>query len=198
MIPLIGTISKTAKKVPGGPIIQGVVVLALLLVTYYVLRAVIKGIASGVETLIDPPARPEDLVDETPTADGTSMTEAEIEAFKPTAKSISESQYNAMQGAGTDESALFSPLVNLNGAQLQQVFAEYGKKDSKNLFDWYASELADTDFGSVWAYYCGSGWGMTFDCEDGQSPGCESYWDQCTEREFARSIWQKSGLPITF
>ena len=74
MIPLIGTISKTAKKVPGGPIIQGVVVLALLLVTYYVLRAVIKGIASGVETLIDPPVSPEELVDETPTADETDMT----------------------------------------------------------------------------------------------------------------------------
>jgi len=194
MIPLIGTISKTAKKVPGGPIIQGVVVLALLLVTYYVLRAVIKGIASGVETLIDPPVSPEELVDETPTADETDLTEAEEDAFALTAQSIAQGQYNAMQGTGTDEDALFSPLVGLNGSQLQQVFAAYGIKEGKDLFGWYQDELANSAFMSL-IYYCG--WG-SLDCEDGQVPGCETYWDQCTEGAFMRSIWQKSGLPITF
>jgi hypothetical protein len=198
MIPLIGTISKTAKKVPGGPIVQGVVVLALLLVTYYVLRAVIRGIGKGLGTLLDPPVNPQELVDETPTADNTDLTEDEEDAFALTAQSIAQSQYNAMQGTGTDETALFSSIVNLNGSQLQQVFAEYGIKEGKNLFDWYASELADTQLGSVYSYYCGSGWGASFDCEDGQSAGCESWFDQCTERDFARSIWQKSGLPITF
>lgn len=194
MIPLIGTISKTAKKVPGGPIIQGVVVLALLLVTYYVLRAVIKGIASGVETLLDPPVSPEELVDETPTADETDLTEAEEDAFALTAQSIAEGQFNAMQGTGTDEDSLFSALLGLNGSQLQQVFAAYGIKDGKNLFGWYQDELTDNPVLSM-NYYCG--WG-SFDCEDGQVPGCESYFDNCTEGAFMRSIWQKSGLPITF
>lgn len=194
MIPLIGTISKTAKKVPGGPIIQGVVVLALLLVTYYVLRAVIKGIASGVETILDPPVSPEELVDETPTADETELTEEEEDAFLLQAKSIAEGQYNAMQGTGTDEDALFSTLVGLNGSQLQQVFAEYGIKDGKNLFGWYQDELTDNPVLSM-NYYCG--WG-SLDCEDGQVPGCETYFDNCTEGKFMRSIWQKSGLPITF
>ena len=194
MIPLIGTISKTAKKIPGGPIIQGVVVLALLLVTFYVLRAVIKGIASGVETLIDPPVSPEELVDETPTADETDMTEVEEDAFALTAKSIAQGQYNAMEGMGTDEDTLFSPLLGLNGSQLQQVYEAYDIKDGKDLFGWYQDELNESVFAS-YVYYCG--WG-SIDCEDGQVPGCESYLDFCSEAAFMRSIWQKSGLPITF
>lgn len=194
MIPLIGTISKTAKKVPGGPIVQGVVVLALLLVTYYVLRAVIRGVGNAVETLLDPPVNPEQLVDETPTADNTDLTENEQDAFALTAQSIAESQYNAMAGWGTSESALFNSLLNLDGGQLQAVYAAYGIKDGKNLFEWYSDELGSGPFSSL-VWYCGTG---GLDCEDAQVPGCEAWIDNCYEADFMRSIWQKSGLPITF
>jgi hypothetical protein len=194
MIPLIGTISKTAKKVPGGPIVQGVVVLALLLVMYYVLRAVIRGVGNAVETLLDPRVNPEELVDETPTADNTDLTETEEDAFALTAKSIAEGQYNAMKGWGTNETALFNGLLNLNGGQLQAVYEEYGIKEGKNLFEWYADELGSGPLSSL-VWYCGTG---GLDCEDAQVEGCEAWIDNCYEADFMRSIWQKSGLPITF
>ena len=99
-----------------------------------------------------------------------------------------------MAGTGTDEDTLFTSLVNLNGSQLQQVYEAYDIKEGKDLFGWYQDELNESAFASL-VYYCG--W-LSLDCEDGQVPGCETYWDACTEAAFMRSIWQKSGLPITF
>jgi|DEB0MinimDraft_3_1074331.scaffolds.fasta_scaffold01520_1 hypothetical protein len=192
MIPLFTALTAKAKKVPGGPIVQALVVIAFLLIAYYVLRAVVKAVAKGVNQLINPPADPGELVDETPTADGTNMTEAEENAYWNTAQTIAESQYNAMAGWGTDEESLFTGLVNLNGVQLQQVFEAYDKKDGKNLFDWYASELSDNILASgVW--WCDGDW-----CPPGNTPGCDSWLSDCRDRSFMRSIWQKSGLPITF
>lgn len=192
MIPLFTALTAKAKKVPGGPVVQAVVAIAFLLIAYYVLRAVVKAVAKSVNQLINPPADPEELVAETPTADGTSMTEADEEAFATTAQSVAESQYNAMAGWGTNENALFVALVNLNGAQLQQVFAAYGTKDGKNLFNWYADELSDNILSSG-AWWCDGDW-----CPPANTPGCDSWLSDCRDRSFMRSIWQKSGLPITF
>ena len=183
------------KKIPGGPIVQAIVVIAILTILYFVLKGVVKGISRTVTNLANPSPNPQDIVDETPTADGTEATEEEEDAFAVTASQIAGAQYNAMEGTGTDEAALFTSLVNLNGTQLQQVFAAYGKKGGRNLFEWYADELTDNPVLSP-VYFCGGFAGL--DCEDGQVPGCESYWDSCQEREFMRSIWQKSGIPITF
>jgi len=192
MIPLFTALTAKAKKVPGGPIVQALVVIAFLLIAYYVLRAVVKAVSKGVNQLINPPVNPQELVDETPTADGTDMTDADEDAFAITAQTIAQSQYNAMEGWGTDEEALFTGLVNLNGVQLQQVFAAYGTKDGKNLFEWYGSELSDNILISgVW--WCDGDW-----CPPANTPGCDSWSDDCRDRSFMRSIWQKSGLPITF
>lgn len=192
MIPLVTALTAKAKKVPGGPIVQALVVIAFLLIAYYVLRAVVKAVGKGVNQLINPPVNPQELVDETPTTDGTDMTEPEEDAFDTTAQTIAQSQYNAMAGWGTNETALFQGLVNLNGVELQQVFAAYGIKDGKNLFEWYADELSDNIFTSgVW--WCDGDW-----CPPANTPGCDSWSDDCRDRSFMRSIWQKSGLPITF
>ena len=194
MIPLIAKIGKTAKKVPGGPIVQGVVVLAFLLVSYLIVRALIRGVSNVADSIVNPPVNPSDLVDETPTADDTEMDEVEVDAFALTAQTIAQNQYNALNQSNVDEAALFMPLLNLNGTQLQAVFDAYGNRGGKNLFNWYADKLDSGMFTSL-VYYCG--W-MGIDCEDGQVPGCETWFDNCYERDFMRSIWQKSGLPITF
>ncbi len=178
------------KKVPGGPIVQGVVALAFLAVCYYVIRALYN---SG-KRLLNPPVDPEELVQETPTQDGTQPIPSEIEAYQSTAQTIAQGQFVAMDMTGTDEMGLFNGVVNLNGWQLQQVYAEYGIKQGKNLFEWYQSELGDGIF-SGGVYWCGA---TGLNCTDGQVPGCESWSDNCYEADFMRAIWEKSGLPITF
>lgn len=120
----------------------------------------------------------------TQSADGT----IEQNSFKATAKMIADGQFNAMDGVGTDESNLFDPLLDLTGAELRQVFEEFGSRDGRTLFQWYRDEL------------CAGGLDAcvftSFIYHDGRVPGCESYGDQCHELEFMRAIWQKSGLPF--
>jgi hypothetical protein len=107
------------------------------------------------------------------------LREAQEEAQKNQAggkNTIAQNQYNAMYDLGTDETALVNSLKPLNGADLRLVYNEYG------------SPLYSA-FGTL--PYLGApldlfGW---YNKELGSNSG--------TIKEL-RSIWMKSGLPITF
>lgn len=105
------------------------------------------------------------------------------------AGSIANIQFQAMDGTGTDESALFSSLCELNGADLIMVAQEFGTQDGKTIFQWYYDELCTY----VDAITCGSLAGCGTDCVNYfiaiPSVGC-------SELEFMKKIWQKSGLPF--
>jgi len=124
-----------------------------------------------------------DVVESSTTTDGTTVIDEE-NTFEAEAKTIADGQYNAMQGKGTYEQSLYSGVSNLNGAQLQLVYQAFGKRDGKTLFEWYADELCDN-------FFCGYWYQDTV-------PNCTTWSDNCTELEFMRAIWQKSGLPLTF
>lgn len=130
-------------------------------------------------------------------ADGVIPDVDEVEAFRPQAKIIADQQETAMQEAGTDETALFEPLVPLNGWQLAVIFEEFGVRpysgtfgtENMNLFQWYDQELADQCLtGLIYEHpnvpECDGSVSNWFDlC----SPGCD-------ERKFMRQIWEKSGI----
>lgn len=130
-------------------------------------------------------------------ADGVIPEADEIDAFRPQAKIIADQQESAMQGFGTDESALFDPLIGLNGWQLAIIFDEFGIRsysstfgtEDMNIFQWYDQELSDQCLtGLVYEHpdvpECDGSISNWFDlC----SPGCN-------ERKFMRKIWEKSGI----
>ena len=95
----------------------------------------------------------------------------------------------AMEGYGTDETAMFNALQCLNGKSLQKVFVEFGQRSYNgnkiDLFGWFSQELTNNVFSSL-VYYnsCVS--------------GCTTYMDSCKELSYMKKIWQKSGLTITF
>jgi len=92
-----------------------------------------------------------DAVGGTPTKDG-SVT-SNISASN--AANIATSQFDAMQGFGTDEAMLFNSLQGLNGKALQLVYQKFGLKPylvagyfpswasgtPLDLFTWYRNEL---------------------------------------------------------
>ena len=184
MIPLIAKLSSSAKKVPGGPIVQGVVVLAFLLVAYLAIRAVLKGLGNDLDRVVNPPVDPIELVEETPTLDGTESDSA----FTTTAEQVANAQHAALNGNiyPTTTGFLFA-LLPYNGAQLQEIYSAHGIRQGKDLFGHYNEELHSIPTGF-----------NTEDEYDGQVPGCESSFNFCSQRTFARNLWQKSGLPITF
>ena len=184
MIPLFTALTAKAKKVPGGPIVQALVVIAFLLIAYYVLRAVVRVVGRGVNQLINPPVDPEELVEETVTLDGTETDSA----FAVTAKQVADAQHAALNGAvyPTTTGFLFA-LLPYNGAELQEIYSAYGIRQGKDLFTRYNEELHSLPSGY-----------STDDEYDGQVPGCESSFSFCSQRTFTRNLWQKSGLPITF
>ena len=106
---------------------------------------------------------------------------------------IANSLQNAMDGWGTDTSAMFSSLQCLNGASLNKVYASFGARyydagwgqtsGDRDLFGWFAGELE----------YGWSSW-YSNDCV----PSCTSIGDNCGELDFMRAIWMKSSIPITF
>jgi hypothetical protein len=164
----------------GPKIFQWAIVILAFFLILRLLRKTGFGITDAITNIFNPEIT--DVVDSTTPTDGTTAQNS----FAPQAKMIADGQYVAMNDSGTDEDALFTPLLNLNGAQLALVFEKYGVKQGKNLFEWYAEELCD----SVW---CGS---LVYNASASQ--GCETYMDQCRETAFMRGIWQKSGLPISF
>lgn len=66
---------------------------------------------------------------------------------KAEAKAIAERQYIAMWRPGTDETELYASLNALNGADLREVYAAFGRRNYYNfrrpldLFGWYVEEL---------------------------------------------------------
>ena len=110
------------------------------------------------------------------TMSGTPNDASSPTISKGQANTIAQNQYNAMYDLGTDETALVNSLKPLNGADLRLVYNEYG------------SPLYSA-FGTL--PYLGApldlfGW---YNKELGSNSG--------TIKEL-RSIWMKSGLPITF
>jgi len=168
---------QTAKAVQ--PVIKYLVAGILLFVIY---RLVKRGATSLGDTFVNLfGGNVQDVVDQTTPSDGTTVDGD----FDAQAKSIADGQYAAMQGTGTDEDSLFTPLLSLNGAQLAKVYEKFGVKEGMNLFQWYGGELSNNMFTS-----------LTYHNE--ASEGCTSWADDCHEKDFMRGIWQKSGLPITF
>ena len=84
-----------------------------------------------------------------------------------------------------DESAIFNPLLDKNGAQLREIYREYGQRRGRTLFETYTLKLSDGLF-------------QSFTYFDDRVEGCTNYFDDCREVEFTRAIWQKSGIPMSF
>jgi len=102
---------------------------------------------------------------------------------------IANIQFQAMEGTGTDEDTLFNSVCELNGADLIMVAQEFGTQDGKTIFQWYYDELCTY----VDALTCNSRYGCGTDCANTfisiPSVGC-------SELEFMKKIWAKSGLPF--
>jgi hypothetical protein len=105
-----------------------------------------------------------DAVGGTPTKDGS--TTSNISASN--AANIATSQFDAMQGFGTNENILFNSLNGLNGKALQLVYQKFGLKPyliagyfpawatgtNLDLFSWYRNELDTNELiqmRQVWA-----------------------------------------------
>lgn len=171
-----------------------VVTYAILAVVGYLLyRFVKKGlinVTQGVGDFLNTDA--EEQLNSSEAADGTSMTDVEVQQFKTTARQMADGQENALYTTSLggilnnpDEDAIFQPLLEYNGAQLREIYREYGQRRGKTLFEAYQNKLDGDVFNSL-VYY------------DDRVVGCESYVDNCYEVQFARAIWQKSGVPISF
>jgi hypothetical protein len=182
----------TGRQVRG--MLPTVLVYAVLaLVVYLLIRMVKKGfsnVVTGIGDALNTDAQ--DQLNSTTALDGTSMTADEIQAFKSTAKQVADSQELALYETGffgtadPDEDAIFRPLFDYNGAQLREIYKEYGQRNGKTLFETYQTKLnQDTMFSSL-VYW------------DDSAEGCTSYFDQCYEVDFARALWMKSGIPISF
>lgn len=128
-------------------------------------------------------------------ADGIVPTTQDIVGFESEAQVIADMQFQAMSGPGTNNQALFNQLADLEGWQLVMVADAFGVRSYSNLFwssdlnifGWYDEELCDN---------CTT----CFVYNDDNVPGCTNeetpFWcGGCTEREFMRAIWQKSGIP---
>ena len=127
------------------------------------------------------------MIENTPTQDGTSMTNSERNAYKPQARVIADRLQEAMSGAGTAEQTIWTSLCGLNGAELQVVFSEYGIRDDEDLFSWFANDLSDNFLTTY------------LPDDDGcKEVVCSGEGLMCTEIEAMRNLWQKSGIPITF
>lgn len=185
--------AQTAKKVLSSKGVQTtltyVAIAVAVYIAYRLMAKTIKGLAVGVADLFD--ANVNQTLDSTESQDETSMTDAEEQAFKAQAKAIANGQEQALNETGflgmqdPDEEAIFTPLMSLNGAQLRQVYGEYGVRQGRTLFEEYQAKLSGSILESF-TYY------------DDRVVNCTSYFDDCNEVEFARAIWQKSGIPTTF
>jgi len=163
----------------------------LAIVVYLLFRLVRKGVrdfTSGIGDFLNNNAQ--EQLDSTEAQDGTTMTTEEQNAFQPIAKQIADSQElalyqtNLLGFSNPDEQALFTPLLDYNGAQLREIYGEYGQREGKTLFEAYQEKLVGGLASEI--YF------------DERVEGCETFFDQCDEVEAARGIWQKSGIPITF
>jgi len=181
----------TSKQVRG--LLPTILVYAVFAVVIYLIFRMVKRGFSEVFTGIGDVLNTDtnEQLNNTQAADGTTMTVDEANAFKPIAKQIADSQELALYETGffgqsdPDEEQLFVPLLDYNGAQLREVYREYGQRRGKTLFETYGDKLKNGIFASL-VYH------------DDRAEGCTSVFDECYEVTFARAIWQKSGIPIAF
>ena len=167
----------------------------LLLLVLFVVYSLIKKIKwkptkeeQELQDYIDnvlPTTSPEPVDNSTP-IDPDTINESE-------ANLIANSLQVAMEGWGTDTSAMFNSLQCLNGASLQLVYASFGMRDysagwgqqsgDRDLIGWFNGEL---EYGwSNWYYN---------DCV----PSCSTFSDNCGELDYMRAIWMRSNIPLTF
>ena len=162
--------------------IKAIVLVVLLIVLIILIRRGFKGLGQVLTSIKDQRQIYDILASTTPT-DGSEIDTPAIDQFEAQAKTIAQGQYNSMKGFGTDENALFDALVDLNGAQLCKVYQAYGVKEGKDLFGWYQDELGRGAFSTM---------------VHPDIPGCESVFDGCSESTMMATLWEKSGLPLTF
>lgn len=129
------------------------------------------------------------------TPDGVQPNDSDIVSFDNQAQVIADMQHQAMAGFGTNTSALFEQLIDLQGWQLVMVAEKFGVRPYNkvyttadlNLFGWYDEELCNN------CTFC-------LQYKDDRVPGCTTedttFWcNGCTERGFMRAIWEKTGIP---
>jgi hypothetical protein len=184
------------------------IVTIVLAIIFFLIRAIAKNIGGSINDFFAN-QNLQQVVNNTPTIDGTDFeNSSEENAFKPQARIIADAQYMAMAGGGTNETQLYTGLLDLNGAQLQMVFAEYGEKDGYNLFDWYSGDISD--WYSVQWNNSEVIYGVSYEdiapyvASHGKDKGTLSWFQGgddawlISERALMRAIWEKSGLPLTF
>jgi len=82
---------------------------------------------------------------------------------KAEARAIAQRQFLAMNRPGTDEDELFRSLNGLNGADLRQVFEQFGRRNyytgrrPLDLFGWYVEELDPAELSAMRIYWYKSG-----------------------------------------
>ena len=126
----------------------------------------------------------EDVIATATTTDNSSNSSSDT-ISDTQANVIADSLYNAMEGWGTDFTAMTGQLQCLNGASLKKVYDSFGYRDDMNLFSWFNAELSTNLFTSLVYYH---------DCV----PNCDTYTNSCYQDEYMRSIWERSGIPINF
>lgn len=186
-----GEIAKGFTKSKAGQTIIKVTLGALMVaVVLFLIKKLFKNIGEKIEDFVDSQTIRQ-LVQQTPTMDGSTMQNS----FKPQARQIADQSQQAMEFSwggnwATDEKTLFSSVIDLNGAQLKQVFAEFGERGGMDLFQWYREDLGD---GLVLISQA-TQWGMTeaqIEAHMGANPVNNS---SISERQLMANIWAKSGL----
>lgn len=192
--------TEIAKKVGSkrAPVIYGLAALVVIFIVYRLYLAAEKKIREvfGTKDQRELQKFLDDAVTTSPT-DGITPSDQQQVDFEEQAAVIADMQQQAMTGVTeTDEQALFNQLIDLNGWQLVMVANAFGVRDYPgffggptplNLFGWYDQELSQN-----------CTWGLQYTHPDVE--GCTeedtfSYWcSGCTERQFMRGIWKKSGL----
>ena len=190
------------KSKAGKTSLKILLVVLVLAVIYWILKKFMGNIGEGIENWRDD-RNTQEVCNNTPTIDGTTMTTSERNAFKPQAKIIADQQHSALSVTtfwipNTDENAVYNGIIDLNGAQLQMVWCEFGYIDDMDLFTWYAQDFSNTMV--VTNYNVGS-YGLT---EEQVLPYATSHgvvndasWN-IGEENLLKAIWEKSGLPLGF
>ena len=174
-------------------VIIKVVVIAVLVYAFYkLIQKLAKGKSQGELEADNIQQNTQEYLEGLETAEPPPVNEGEVVMHTITqaqAGNIANIQFQAMDGTGTDESALFSSLCELNGADLIMVAQEFGTQDGKTIFQWYYDELCSY----VDAITCPSYSGCGTDCVDTfiTIPAVG-----CSELEYMKKVWQKSGLPF--
>ena len=174
LLPYLGEAQKKLGKVKGT-----ILYIAISLLVVLSIRYLYRSIKESKEKEEKEKRRREEIKGLLDTTDPEDNSFAD-ENFKPVATNIAGRLFQAMEGGGTDETALYEPLEKLTGAELRYVFEAFGIREDKDLFQWFDDELNDN-----------SGWYVV---SSDNIEGCTSWWDQCSEREAMVSIWKKSGL----